>query len=112
MRGNVYVVAFTPPGRAEPIEKLVVCLQQGKVVNNADTFVGVLTTTEGLDRRYPWEVFVSAQESQSSAGIRVCCGQVFTFPKSTVKRYAYRLTEETMREVDKALLRSLGLAME
>lgn len=111
LRGNVYVVEFVG-SEGKPIEKLAVCLQEGKVVNNSPGFVGVLTTTEWLERQYPWEVHVSAEESHSERGIRVLCGQVHTFPKSTIKKYTYRLSTPTMREVDKALLRSLCILAE
>jgi mRNA-degrading endonuclease toxin of MazEF toxin-antitoxin module len=106
LRGNVYLVSFSLAD-GSVIDKFALCLQEGKVVSNSPSFVGVLTTTEGLERKYPWEVRVAADESQSEHGIRVLCGQVFTFPKVTVQKFAYRLSATTMREVDKALLRSL-----
>jgi mRNA-degrading endonuclease toxin of MazEF toxin-antitoxin module len=109
LRGNVYVVEYLGSD-GKKIEKLAVCLQEGKAVSNSPGFVGVLTTTEWLERNYPWEVHVSAEESHSERGIRVLCGQIHTFPKSTVKRYTYRLSAPTMREIDKAVLRSLSIA--
>jgi mRNA-degrading endonuclease toxin of MazEF toxin-antitoxin module len=109
LRGNVYVIEYQTPD-SQKIEKLAVCLQEGKAVSNSPGFVGVLTTTEWLERNYPWEVHVSAEESHSQRGVRVLCGQLHTFPKSTVKRYTYRLSAPTMREIDKAILRSLSIA--
>lgn len=106
IRGAVYVVDFRRSD-GSVIEKLALCLQQGKVVNNSDTFLGVLLTTQHIDRSYPWEVKVSAEESRSDAGVRVLCGQIHTIPKAWVKKYVYALRPETMREVDKALLRAL-----
>lgn len=109
IRGAVYYINYQKTD-GTVIKKFVVCLQQGKVVNNSDSFLGVLLTTEHMDRDYPWEVKVSAEEARTPTGARITCSQIHTLPKSCVIEYRYPLSAATMREVDKRLLRALCIA--
>ncbi len=110
-RGSVFVIQFTPPNDpTKPIEKLVVCLQEGKIVESSDDFVAVLTTTRKLDSIYPWDVFVSPEESHSVEGIKVQCNKIHTLSKSCIKEHAYDLSDSTMKEIDRKLLLGIGIA--
>ena len=114
IRGAVFIIEITPydPNRPENnIPKYALNLQEGKVVENADTFVCLLLTTEKskLKKKYPWDVFLTPQESKTQEGAKICCNQVYTIKKDCIKDYAYTLSEPTMKEVDEKLI--LGLCI-
>lgn len=108
-RGGVYLVDFPLPDNSATIRKYALCLQTGPLLEKRDRFVGALLTTQGLDRKYAWDVFVSAAESGSANGVRVLLGEIHIVMKEWVVEHAYDLRPETMRAVEKALLVSLGI---
>ena len=112
-RGSVYKVRFIPPGEpTRTLEKYFVCLQEGKLFERATEFVGVrITSLKKHDRRkrYPTHVFLTPQESHTPFGAKVICEWIHTIPKDSVIKYAYMLTEATMREIEDRLLIALGM---
>jgi mRNA-degrading endonuclease toxin of MazEF toxin-antitoxin module len=108
-RGSVYLIDFPLPDNSSAIRKYALCLQTGPLLDKRDRFVGALLTTQGLDRKYPWDVFVSASESGTTTGVRILLGEIHIVMKEWVVQHAYDLRPETMRSVDKALLVSLGI---
>ena len=112
-RGSVFKVKFIPPDRPDqPIEKFVVCLQEGKIVAKTSSFVGLILTTLKPDkprRKYPWEVLVSPNESRTQHGVAIICNQIHTIPKDWIIDYAYDLSVATMEEVDQKVLFGVGL---
>lgn len=112
-RGSVYRVRFTPPGQPTgALEKYFVCLQEGRLFDRADDFVGVRITSlrENEARKaYPTDVFLTREESHTQFGAKVVCAWIHTIPKKDVIGYAYQLTNATMREIDERLLIALGM---
>lgn len=109
-RGQVYVVQFYPPDDPTKIvEKFCVCLQEGKIVDNSPTFVGVNITTERLDKVYPDNVFLSAEESNTPSGAKVICNQIHTYPKTSIKKAVYCLSETKMQEINEKLMLGVGI---
>lgn len=112
-RGCVYLVEFIPPDDPQnPIEKFVLCLQEGKIVDNANSFVGVILTSIKKDKEpkaYPWQVILSPEESRTEGGAIIICNQIHTIPKDWVIEYKYSLSDATMKEVDQKLLLSVGI---
>lgn len=109
-RGSVYLVDFPPPDNSEPIRKYALCVQAPALLHDKrERFLGALLTTKNLDKRYAWDVLLSPEESHSAAGVRVVLSELHTIMKEWVIEHAYDLRPETMKEVDKALLVSLGI---
>lgn len=108
-RGGVYLIDFPLPDNSSAIRKYALCLQTGPLLEKRDRFVGALLTTQGLDKKYPWDVLVSAVESRTAGGVRVLLGEIHIVMKEWVVEHAYDLRPETMRAVEKALLVSLGI---
>jgi mRNA-degrading endonuclease toxin of MazEF toxin-antitoxin module len=113
-RGAVYRFEFRPPSEPNRVlEKYVVCLQEGKLFEQAEDFVGVLITSlkeHERRKKYPTDVFLTPEESHTEFGAKVICAWIHTIPKSSVTDYAYSLTEATMREIEDRLI--IALCME
>jgi len=111
-RGGVYKLDFPYIEKEGDRIKYALCLQSGSLIGEKRSkFAAALLTTKGLDRKYPWEVFLSAEESHTSEGARVCLGEPQIVMKEWVIEHSYDLRPETMREVDKALLVSLSISV-
>lgn len=113
-RGCVYLTGFYPPDDPQnPIKKFVLCLQEGKIVDKANSFVGVILTSIKKDKEskpYPWQVILSPEESQIEEGAIIICNQIHTIPKERVIEYKYTLSDATMKEVNQKLMLGIGIA--
>jgi len=113
MRGWVYLVKFPSdesPGQL--INKYALCLQEGRLLQNRTSFVGVLLPTCKTNeppRVPPWKVYVSPAESRTEFGVLVDCGQMYTFPMGDVIDTAYTATSDTMEKVNQGLLFGVGI---
>jgi mRNA-degrading endonuclease toxin of MazEF toxin-antitoxin module len=112
-RGSVYLVQFHPPDDPyHPIQKFVLCLQEGKIVDNANSFVGVILTSIKKDKKpklYPWQVILSPEESRTDSGAIIICNQIHTILKDRVIEYKYSLSDATMKEVNQKLMLGIGI---
>ena len=113
IRGAVFLVKFVPPDQpSQPIHKFVLCLQEGRIVENTNSFVAVVITTIKENREtkdYPWQVILSPQESRTEHGAIIICNQIHTIPKDSVVEHKYTLSEATMKEVDAKLMLGIGI---
>jgi len=113
LRGAVYRIRFPSddtPGTM--ITKYALCLQEGRILQNRHSFVGVLLTTcktNDPPRIPAWKVYVSPVESSTEFGAIVDCGQVYTFPMIDVFEYQYTLQPDTIGKVNEAIAYGVGL---
>jgi mRNA-degrading endonuclease toxin of MazEF toxin-antitoxin module len=112
-RGCVYLAEFSPPDDPDnPIKKFVLCLQEGKIVDSAKSFVGLILTSIKKDKErkpYPWQVILSPEESRTEEGAIIICNQIHTIPKDRVTEYKYTLSDATLKEVDQKLMLGIGI---
>ena len=109
-RGAVFRIQFYPPmDSTPPFVKYAVCLQEGRIVERSNAFVGILLTSQHLDRLTKTDVFISPEESQSANGVKAQCNQIYTFRKEQVLEYAYTLSGTIMTEINFKLLFGIGV---
>lgn len=113
IRGAVYKIRFESddPTRSPFITKYALCLQQGRILQNRHSFVGVLLTTckdSNKPRLFPWTVYISPAESKTEFGTLINCGEIHTFPKEDVIEFAYALEADSMIKVNEALQFGIG----
>lgn len=109
-RGNVFRVKFHPPDEPSAmIEKYVVNLQEGKIVENSPTFVGFILTTQRLQHIYPTDVLVTKEECGYSEGAKILCNQPHTIPKNDIISFEYKLSDVTMEAVGEKSLLGVGI---
>lgn len=107
-RGAVYIIKYSaddPLKKGEDIPKYVINLQEGEVVDKANSFVFLFITTdaEKLKKIYKWDVLLSPEESHTKAGAKVGCDRVYTGFKKNIIEFAYELNHSTMVEIDEKL---------
>lgn len=110
LRGEVYFVAFDPTLGAEIRKTRPALILQNDIANRSSPITIVAAITSKFDQElYPTEVLVRAPEGGLDADSVVLLNQIRSVDRRRLMRRIGRLTPETMRLVDRALLLSLGL---
>ncbi|HEV8642569.1 MAG TPA: type II toxin-antitoxin system PemK/MazF family toxin, partial [Methylomirabilota bacterium] len=106
----VYFVAFDPTLGAEIRKTRPALILQNDIANRSSPITIVAAITSKFDQElYPTEVLVRTPEGGLDADSVVLLNQIGSVDRRRLVRRIGRLTPETMRLVDRALLLSLGL---
>jgi mRNA interferase MazF len=106
----VYFVAFDPTLGAEIRKTRPALILQNDIANRSSPITIVAAITSKFDQElYPTEVLVRTPEGGLDADSVVLLNQIRSVDRRRLVRRIGRLTPETMRLVDRALLLSLGL---
>ena len=108
-RGEIYYVDWSPGRGSEQAGVRPALIIQNDVGNqfSPTTIVAGISTQQR--RSYPFQVAITAQESGLPRASIIKCEQIQTIDQARLGRLAGLLGQDTMREVDLALHRSLGL---
>jgi mRNA interferase MazF len=110
-RGEIYVVNFEPTVGAEIKKTRPAVIVQNDIANRWSpiTIVAAITSKFDAERMYPSEVAVRAGEGGLRVDSVILLNQIRSVDTSRLVRRLGVLRTETVREVDRALLLSLGL---
>lgn len=110
-RGEVYLVNFDPTIGAEVRKTRPAVVIQNDIGNRWSPITIVAAITSRFeDPLYPTEVLVRASEGGLAVDSVVLLNQLRSIDKARLVRRLGALKAQTVREVDRALLLSLGLA--
>ena len=109
-RGDIYLVDFEPSVGAE-IRKIrpaviISCDEANKYLKT----ITVIPFSSKVEKIYPFDVFVSKQESGLDTDSKLKIPQMRAVDKGRLKRYIGALPEEMIEETEKAI--KLHLAIE
>jgi mRNA interferase MazF len=109
-RGEVYLVSLDPTVGAEIKKTRPAVVVQNDVANRRSPITIVAAVTAQFEEPlYPTEVPVRAPEGGLTTDSVVLLNQIRSVDRRRLVRRLGSLKSETMREVDRALLLSLGL---
>ena len=109
-RGVVFLVTFDPTLGAEIRKTRPALIIQNDVANRYSPITIVAAITSQVDEPlYPTEVPVRHPEGGLTADSVILLNQIRSVDKHRLSKRLGRVTPETMRKVDHALLVSLGL---
>jgi len=109
-RGEVYLVSLDPTLGAEIRKTRPAVVVQNDLANRRSPITIVAAVSSQFEERlYPTEVFVRAPQGGLTADSVVLLNQIRSVDKGRLVRRLGVLKAETMREIDAALLLSLGL---
>jgi mRNA interferase MazF len=109
-RGEVYLVSLDPAVGAEIRKTRPAVVVQNDPTNRRSPITIVAAVTSQFEEPlYPTEVLVRAPEGGLTTDSVVLLNQIRSVDKGRLVRRLGRLRSETMKEVDRALLLSLGL---
>ena len=110
LRGEVYFVAFDPTLGAEIRKTRPALILQNDIANRSSPITIVAAITTKFDQElYPTEVLVRAPEGGLNMDSVVLLNQIRSVDRRRLMHRIGRLTPDTMRLVDRALMLSLGL---
>jgi mRNA interferase MazF len=111
-RGDVYLVNFDPTVGAEVKKTRPAVVIQNDIGNRWSPITIVAAMTSKFeDPLYPTEVLVGASEGGLEVDSVVLLNQIRSVDKARLVRRLGALKAQTVKEVDRALLLSLGLVM-
>jgi len=109
-RGDVFLVSFDPTIGAEIRKTRPALVLQNDTANRYSPITIVAAITSQVDEPiYPTEVLVRRPEGGLPADSMILLNQIRSVDKQRLFKRLGRMTPETMRKVDQALLVSLGL---
>lgn len=109
-RGEVYLVSLDPTVGAEIRKTRPAVVVQNDPANHRSPITIVAAVTSQFEEPvYPTEVLVRVPEGGLTADSVVLLNQIRSIDKGRLVRRLGVLKTETMREIDRALLLSLGL---
>ncbi len=109
-RGDVFLVIFDPTIGAEIRKTRPALVLQNDIANRYSPITIVAAITSQVDEPiYPTEVLVRRPEGGLTADSMILLNQIRSVDKQRLFKRLGRVTLETMRKVDQALLVSLGL---
>ncbi len=108
-RGQIWFVSLDPVvghemGKERPA--LVVSNDRNNLF--ADT-VTVLPITSKTEKIYPFEVFLSKEETNLPKDSKVKCNQIRTVDKKRLAKFVGNLSSERLKDIERALLIHLGI---
>ncbi len=109
-RGDVFLVTFDPTLGAEIRKTRPALVLQNDIANRNSPITIVAAITSQFDEPlFPTEVLVHRPEGGLAADSVILLNQIRSVDKQRLFKRLGRVTPETMRKVDHALLVSLGL---
>lgn len=109
-RGDVFLVAFDPTVGAEIRKTRPALVLQNDIANRHSPITIVAAITSQIDEpTYPTEVLVHRPEGGLTVDSVILLNQIRSVDKQRLFKRLGRVTPETMRNVDYALLVGLGL---
>lgn len=108
-RGQIWQVSLEPVegheiGKTRPA--LVISNDKN---NEYSSTVTLIPITASIGKIYPFEVFISRQDSGLQLDSKIKCNQIRTVDKLRLLKYAGGLSVEILKKVEEALLIHLGI---
>ena len=108
-RGEIYMVDFNPARGSEQAGLRPGLVIQNDIGNKFSPTTIIASITTAADRTYPFTVHLKAKEGGLSHDSIVNLSQILTIDKERLKNKLGSLSAKRMKEVDQAILISLGL---
>jgi mRNA interferase MazF len=109
-RGEIYLVNFDPTIGAEIQKTRPALIIQNDIGNRtSDITIVAAMSSQIKGKRYPFEVTVPANESGLSVDSRILLNQIRSIDTRRLVKRLGKLSPERMRDVERALLISLGI---
>jgi len=110
LRGDIWLVSFDPTRGAEIRKTRPALILQNDIANRASPITIVAAITSRFDTKlYPTEVFIRTREGGLSTDSVVLLNQIRSIDRARLIRRLGHLRPETMANIDRALMVSVGL---
>jgi len=109
-RGEIWHVSLDP-AMGHEIGKIRPALVISNDKNNEySSTVTLIPITSSVEKIYPFEVFISSEDSELPLDSKIKCNQIRTVDKSRLLRLAGKLSTEIIKKVEEALMIHIGIS--
>ncbi len=108
-RGEIYLVCLDPTVGSEINKTRPALIISNDINNQVARTVTVIPITTRTEKRYPFEAFLTCQETGLSKDSKAKCNQIRTIDKKRLVKCIGRVSIEKMKEIEEALLIHLGM---
>ena len=108
-RGEIWYVSLEPAVGHEISKTRPALIISNDKNNEYSSTITLIPITSSIDKIFPFEVFISKEHSGLSMNSKIKCNQVRTIDKLRLLKLIGKISEETLSEVEEALLIHLGI---
>lgn len=108
-RGQIWFVSLDPVVGHEMGKKRPALVVSNDRNNQFAETVTILPITSKTEKVYPFEVFLSKEETRLPKDSKVKCNQVRTVDKKRLVNFLGTLSSERLKDIEQALLIHLGI---
>ena len=108
-RGSVWLVSLEPVIGREIGKTRPAVIISNDINNNYAETVTVIPITSSVSKVYPFEVFLSKGTANLPKDSKVKCNQIRTVDKRRLVKQIGVLSQDKIKEIEKALLIHLGM---
>ena len=110
-RGEIWLVSLDPVVGHEMGKKRPALVISNDRNNQFAETVTVIPITSKTEKIYPFETFLSAQETNLPKDSKAKSNQIRTVDKKRLVKVLSKVQEQTLREIEKAILIHLGISL-
>jgi len=108
-RGQIWFVSLDPVVGHEIGKRRPALIISNDRNNQFAETVTVLPITSKTEKIYPFEIFLSKEETNLPKDSKVKCNQIRTVDKKRLAKFVGNLSSERLKNVEQALLIHLGI---
>jgi len=108
-RGEIWLVVLDPIVGSEIGKTRPAVVISNDRNNEFSNTITVLPVTSYVQEIYPFEVFITKEESGLPIDSKIKCNQIRTLDKSRLVKFSCNITEEKVKKIEEALLIHLGI---
>lgn len=110
-RGEIYLADLNPTIGSEISKIRPVLIISNDINNQFSATVTILPITSFHNKLYPFEVFISKNDSNLSNDSKIKSNQIRTIDKTRLSKFIGTIKENKIKEVEKSILTHLGIKL-
>lgn len=104
LKGEIYPADLNPTVGSEIAKTRPVLIVSNDINNQYADTVTIVPITSTTEKIYPFEVFLSKGEGNLTNNSKAKANQIRTIDKLRLKRRLGKINEETLKEIERAIL--------
>ncbi len=109
-RGEIWLVSLDPVAGHEIGKTRPALIISNNRNNEYASTVTLIPITTSIDKIYPFEVFISKDDSELQTDSKIKCNQIRTADKLRLVKFVSDISTEKLVKVEKALLIHIGIS--
>ena len=104
LKGEIYLADLNPTVGSEIAKTRPVLIVSNNINNQYADTVTIVPITSTTEKIYPFEVFLSQGEGSLTNASKAKANQIRTIDKLRLRRRLGKINEETLKEIERAIL--------